>query len=593
MRTGSKLTLVALAGASGAAWGVSLWQWLHPPLPSAARAALARALGVDEAAVTVGDARLTWPARLDVRDVATGDWAAARVQVDVDPWAALGGTRRISRVRARELVSELGSVGEAEASWLHGHARVALRRVTALPADHWLGGLGLSIAEVGLETQGGALKRLAFAGATLGGVGELAGAATRAPDGAWLMRAARPGVTATARVDGDGVAGQATLEKLAVGELAATRGLSLGAATASGIITFSVEGGEARATVRVDVDDVTLDSPAVARRPVAGLGAHVDGELGWSGGAVIARELGVRVGKTRVVLDGSIAPGGDYDVTASLPKLACADLLSSLPHALVPHLDGLLVDGEIGGRVQVSGDTEDAAALQLDVSGVNGCRARADAPLGDAASLVHADAPTLARHTVDGRPLPLGPANPSWRALATLPTTVVRAFLVAEDGRFFVHHGFDVDRIGHALAADLDAGRFDRGASTITQQVAKNLWLGGERTFGRKIEEAVLAWRLEQVLDKRRILELYMNLVELGPAVYGIQDASEKYFGKLPDELSPDEAAQLAALLPAPRRGMDASWQKRYRSLAARMPSEHVIIPSPPPKDPPVKLSRR
>src|SRR5205807_7746303 len=105
--------------------------------------------------------------------------------------------------------------------------------------------------------------------------------------------------------------------------------------------------------------------------------------------------------------------------------------------------------------------------------------------------------------------------------------------------------------------------------------------------------EAVLAWRLEQVLDKRRILELYMNLVELGPGVYAIKDASEKYFGKLPEELSSDEAAQLAALLPAPRRGMDASWEKRYRSLAARMPSERVIIPAPPQPNPPVKLSRR
>jgi membrane carboxypeptidase/penicillin-binding protein len=259
----------------------------------------------------------------------------------------------------------------------------------------------------------------------------------------------------------------------------------------------------------------------------------------------------------------------------------------------VPHLDGLVVDGEIGGRVQASGDAEDAGALQLDVDGVNGCRARADAALADVASLTRADAPALAKHTVDGRLVPLSPKNPSWRAIDSLPATVVRAFLVAEDGRFFAHHGFDVDRIGHALAADLDAGRFDRGASTITQQVAKNLWLGGERTVGRKLEEAVLAWRLEQVLDKRRILELYLNLVELGPGVYGIQDASEKYFGKLPDELSADEAAQLAALLPAPRRGMDGFWQKRYRALAARMPSERVIMPAAPMAPAPVKLSRR
>ena len=269
--------------------------------------------------------------------------------------------------------------------------------------------------------------------------------------------------------------------------------------------------------------------------------------------------------------------------------------MASLPRALVPHLDGLVLDGEIGGRVQVSGDADDATALTLDVEGENGCRVRSDAPLADVASLVRPDAPALARHTVEGQLVPLTPKNPSWRALDSLPPQLVRAFLVSEDGRFFSHHGFDVDRIGHALAADLDAGRFDRGASTITQQVAKNLWLGDERTLGRKLEEAVLAWRLEQVLDKRRILELYMNLVELGPGVYGVQDASEKYFGKLPDELTADEAAQLAALLPAPRRGMDAFWHKRYLALAARMPSERPVMPAPAPAAarPPVTLSRR
>ena len=594
MRAHARLGLIgALSAASGAAWGMSLWQYLHPSLPAATRAALARALGVDEAAVSVGDARLTWPARLEVREVATGEWAAARIRVDVDPWAALGGVRRICRVRADGMVTELATVGEAEASWLHGHGRVALRRVTAtLPPEHWLGGLGLSVGEIGLETEGRSLKRLAFTGAKLAGVGELAGAATRGPDGEWLIRAARPGVVATARVGADGVAGQARLDKLAIGEFTQLRGLSLGAAaTATGTIQLDVDDG-ARARLDLDVDEVTLDAPALAPRPIPGVRARIDGELGWRGGAIIARALGVRVGKARVVLDGSVAPGSIFDVAATLPKMPCADLLASLPRALVPHLDGLLVDGEIGGRVQVSGDGDDATALQLDVAGDNGCRARADAPLADVASLLRADAPALARHTVDGRTLPLGPKNPSWRALDSLPAPVVRAFLVAEDGRFFSHHGFDVDRIGHALAADLDAGRFDRGASTITQQVAKNLWLGGERTLGRKLEEAVLAWRLEQVLDKRRILELYLNLVELGPGVYGIQDASEKYFGKLPDELSADEAAQLAALLPAPRRGMDAFWQKRYKALAARMPSEHVVMPAPP-APPPVKLSRR
>jgi penicillin-binding protein 1A len=106
----------------------------------------------------------------------------------------------------------------------------------------------------------------------------------------------------------------------------------------------------------------------------------------------------------------------------------------------------------------------------------------------------------------------------------------------------------------------------------------KNLFLSGERTAARKLEEAVLTWRMEQLVPKRRILELYLNLVEFGPGIHGVGEAAERYFGKEPEELSVDEAAQLAALLPAPRRGMDAAWKKRYQSLKNRLPSEGVKL---------------
>jgi membrane peptidoglycan carboxypeptidase len=169
---------------------------------------------------------------------------------------------------------------------------------------------------------------------------------------------------------------------------------------------------------------------------------------------------------------------------------------------------------------------------------------------------------------------------------------VLRAFLVSEDGRFFQHHGFDQEMIRHALAADLSLGRIDRGASTLTQQLVKNLYLSGERTAARKLEEAVLTWRMEQLVPKRRILEYYLNLVEFGPGVFGVADAAERYFGKEPEELGADEAAQLAALLPAPRRGMDGAWEHRYRSLLQRLPSETVFIPGTD-AAPAVKLSQR
>jgi monofunctional biosynthetic peptidoglycan transglycosylase len=260
----------------------------------------------------------------------------------------------------------------------------------------------------------------------------------------------------------------------------------------------------------------------------------------------------------------------------------------ALPRTLVPLLEGLALDGTLGGRIHLSGTPADLAALMLDVDLEVGCRVTGDAPLADPRTL----AQTLTRHVVDAHGAPrafvLGSDNPSWRPLASLPAPLQRAFLIAEDSRFFRHHGFDGEMIRRALAADLGAGQLQRGASTISQQVVKNLFLSGERTVARKLEEAVLTWRAEEVVDKRRLFELYLNLVELGPGTYGVAEGAERYFGKEPEELSADEAAQLAALLPAPRRGMDAAWERRYQALKARLPSARVDL-----SPPPVRLSRR
>jgi monofunctional biosynthetic peptidoglycan transglycosylase len=125
------------------------------------------------------------------------------------------------------------------------------------------------------------------------------------------------------------------------------------------------------------------------------------------------------------------------------------------------------------------------------------------------------------------------------------------AVLVAEDINFFSHGGFDTSEISNA-AREAFEGKRVRGASTITQQLAKNLWLSPQKTAWRKLQEAVLTWRLERSLKKRRILELYLNVVQFGPGTYGAAAASSRYFGVPPSELTADQAAQLAASLPRP-----------------------------------------
>ena len=139
-----------------------------------------------------------------------------------------------------------------------------------------------------------------------------------------------------------------------------------------------------------------------------------------------------------------------------------------------------------------------------------------------------------------------------WTPYGAISSHVKRAVVVAEDISFFSHRGFDLGEMKKALEEAVEEGELPRGASTITQQLAKNLWLSPSRNPLRKVKEAVLTWQLERSLGKRRVLELYLNVVELGPGVYGVGAASRRYFGKAAADLGESEAAQLAASLPRP-----------------------------------------
>ncbi|MDX1644406.1 MAG: monofunctional biosynthetic peptidoglycan transglycosylase [Thermoanaerobaculia bacterium] len=140
-----------------------------------------------------------------------------------------------------------------------------------------------------------------------------------------------------------------------------------------------------------------------------------------------------------------------------------------------------------------------------------------------------------------------------------------QAVLVSEDIAFFSHRGFALEEIEIALREAWAERKPPRGASTITQQLAKNLWLSPARSPLRKLEEAILTWQLERHLDKQRILELYMNVVELGQGIYGVEAAARHYFSRSASELSRRQAAELAAALPRPRHWRPGSDSRAYR----------------------------
>jgi monofunctional biosynthetic peptidoglycan transglycosylase len=137
--------------------------------------------------------------------------------------------------------------------------------------------------------------------------------------------------------------------------------------------------------------------------------------------------------------------------------------------------------------------------------------------------------------------------------LSAIAPDLVRLAIVAEDSRFRQHGGVDWQAVREAVRRNYEKGKLKVGGSTITQQLAKNLYLSPERTFWRKLREAAIAWRLERVLGKQRILELYLNVIEFGRRTYGAEAASRRYFGKAARDLTRDEAALLAAVIPSPR----------------------------------------
>jgi|GEM_PF-2957844 len=592
-------TVAAVAVSAGIGLPIAVERWLEPNLAGDLSRALSQALHLPASAVSVADARLRAPARLTVRDVRIGRTRLAKLELRADPWDALKAVAQGHRPTVIGVTIEgLDVPGIAHAAsaeitreLLHHRARLIVKKaeLAAVGRLPW----AISSDEAAVDFEDNRPSRVAFTGAALSRsdpgarLDGLSGSASRHDDG-WHVRAARPGLTVAGTlgwpesVEPAGTTRPACPTRLTARleelPLAGILGLLHAPAVTSpnGTIdgTVSLErdaAGDATAQLDVELTQVTLHHRIVAQAPIPLGRVHVDAKARLARGILSLDHATVDSGDLHVQMSGSGSAGGAVVAELRLGKVGCGALLRSLPTAALPSLEGLGVDGDFAGKASLRGDLAHLPDVQLDVDLDVGCHVLSDPPLAEVAAL---NGPVVGRATTaDGtaRPLALSSSNPSFRSFETLPASVVRPFLAAEDVRFWQHHGFDVEMIRRALAIDLDEGRVDRGASTISQQLVKNLFLSQERTLCRKVEEAVLTWRLEQKVKKTRILELYLNLVELGPGIYGLGEGAERYFGKEPEELSSDEAAQLAALLPAPKRGMDDAWRRRYDALRARI----------------------
>jgi len=167
----------------------------------------------------------------------------------------------------------------------------------------------------------------------------------------------------------------------------------------------------------------------------------------------------------------------------------------------------------------------------------------------------------------------------SWRSLDDISPHLVRSVIAAEDANFCSHHGFDLEAIRKALAHNESSDRV-RGGSTISQQLAKNLFLSGERSLLRKMQEAVITLMLEQLMSKRRIFEIYLNVIEWGNGVFGAEAAARHYYGVSASGLNAEQAAWLAAIVTNPRyydtHRVARRAQRKASILLARMPLAQV-----------------
>jgi hypothetical protein len=371
----------------------------------------------------------------------------------------------------------------------------------------------------------------------------------------------------------------------ALGALATSRALGLENAKASLHASLAVDRPGLRAEYALDgkVQGIDIMHPAVDAVPWRNQSASFElrGSFDLASGRAEISSGSLKALAATLSLSGSVeisrSPHGA--LTLATPRhapLSCASLFLGQPPPIQQALAGLELDGKVGFATRVRFDASAWEDVDLDVSVAPLCLVRREATTLDVL-LPTLRQPTAGVHVPTK--LPLGPFHPDFVSLASMPRHLPAAFLTSEDSSFYHHHGFDLEMIRRALAQDLGNRSFQRGASTITQQLAKNLFLTHRRTLARKLEEAVLTWRLEELLSKDRLLELYLNVIELGPGIRGVKQAAREWFGKEVAALTPLESAHLAALTPNPhvlarrfRDGqVDEGWQQRLYDLLGMM----------------------
>lgn len=271
--------------------------------------------------------------------------------------------------------------------------------------------------------------------------------------------------------------------------------------------------------------------------------------------------------------DGSRRPAWHVGGQLHVPKVKCQTMLDGIPDELVPYIAGARMRGTFTTNLEVDINFADLDATQLSGGvGIRRCRVKKMTEAADARRLLEPFVHYVELAEEQWMAFEVGPDNPDFVPLESVSPFLVNSLMSTEDSRFYRHKGFIKSEFKSALIKNLKAGYFRYGASSITMQMIKNVMLYSEKTLSRKLQELFLTWYVETVLDKDRIMEIYVNAIEYGPGLYGIGPAARRYFGKHPMDLNPVEAAFFSSILPNPKnRYKQYCAAKLWRKTEAKM----------------------
>jgi hypothetical protein len=283
-------------------------------------------------------------------------------------------------------------------------------------------------------------------------------------------------------------------------------------------------------------------------------------------------------GMARVTIKGDLWPKKlAFDLSLHIPPTACNQIKVAFPESLRLKLEGVKLTGQMALDLHLALDEQTPEEVVLEATVDNRCRI---AKFGTVPKPDFFRAPfAYPAYTEDGEVINLitGPGTDRWTTLQQISPYVIESLLTTEDSKFWRHKGVTLPEMRRAITLNLKKKAFRHGASTITMQLAKNLFLTRERSIARKLQELFFVWYLESNFSKDEILELYLNIVEFGPSIYGITDATMYYFGRDPPELNQIESVFLIKLLPNPIKRHENSYA-RNKVSKRQMDAYHRVL---------------